>query len=182
VTAATVWSNYAASTHVDDILSWIDVYVDTNGYAPGSIQMSTTVFRHLQKSEQIIGLAFPNGTVNVARVKASVVREILLDEGIPPIELFDARAINAAGTTARITPEDKILFLPPAGVQLGSTLWGVTLEAQEAEYGIAAGAQAGLVVGAFKQKTTPIRVYTIGSAIGIPIVGNPDATFVADVI
>ncbi len=182
VAPATLWSNHATSTPVDDLQAWRDVYVATNGAAPGRIWTSTAVRNHLLRNAQIIGMVYSQGTVNTTMVTVTMMNQVLVDFGLPAIEVYDAQAINTAGASARIIPADKVLFLPPAGVPLGSTLWGTTLEAQEAEYGIAATDQPGVVVGAFKQKTTPIRVYTIGSAIGLPILGNPNATLVADVL
>lgn len=181
VAPTVLWSTHATATPIDDLIAWVQTYVDTNGYAPGRILTSTSVLRHLAQCDQIVKMLFPNGTVNVSRVPAARVNEVLADEGLPQIETFDAQAINTAGASTRIIPADKVIFLPPAGVPLGSTLWGTTLEAQEAEYGIAGTDQPGIVVGAFKQKTTPIHVVTIGAAIGLPILGNPDATLVADV-
>lgn len=180
VAPAILWSSHDTAVPLDDLQTWVDVYVATNGAAPGRFLTSTAVRNHLLRNAQIRGQVFPNATV-APYINVTMLNQVLSDFGLPAIEVYDAQAINTAGVSARIIPADKFLFLPPAGVELGATLWGTTLEAQEPEYGISAADQAGIVVGAFKQKTTPIRVFTIGAAIGLPILGNPDATLVADV-
>jgi hypothetical protein len=57
---------------------------------------------------------------------------------------------------------------------------GLTLEAQEPDYQLAAAEQPGVVVGNFRT-TDPIALWTHAAAIGLPIMANPDLTFVADV-
>lgn len=182
VAPSVLWSDHAASTPIDDLQGWRDVYVVTNGASPGRILTSTAVRNHLLRSAQVIGMIYPlAASGNVGQVTVTMLNQLLSDFDLPAIEVYDAQVKNPAGAVQRVIPADKVLFLPPAGIELGSTLWGLTLEAQEASYGIAAADQPGIVVGAFKQVTTPIHVITIGAAIGVPILGNPNATLVADV-
>lgn len=179
VAPANLWSESDA-TPLSDLQSWRDVYVETNGQAPGELLTSTRVVNYMLRNAEIRSMLLPVGST-VLQVKLSDMNALLIDFDLPPVTKYDARAIDVTGASRRIIADDKLLFLPPSGVQLGATLWGTTLEAQEPEYGIAAGDHPGLVVGAFKQKTTPIRVFTIGAAIGIPLLGDPDLSFVADV-
>lgn len=176
----TLWSNLSSSTPLSDLQSWRDTYVDTNGQEPGVILTSTRVMNYLCRNAEVRGMVLPVGST-VAQVRRSDVNAVLTDFGLPQITVYDARAIDVNGVSRRFIADDKLLFLPPVGQQLGATLWGTTLEAQEPEYGIAPGEHPGLVVGAFKQKETPIRVFTIGAAIGIPLLGDPDLSLVADV-
>lgn len=180
VAPGTLWSNLAASTPIDDLQAWRDVYVDTNGQEPGQIMTSTRVVNYLVRNAQVRSMVLPVGST-VAQIRQTDLDAVLSDFGLPPIRKFDARAIDQTGTSRRVIADDQLLFLPANGVELGATLWGTTLEAQEAQYGIAPADHPGVVVGAFKQSTTPIRVFTIGAAIGIPILGDPDLSFVADV-
>lgn len=180
VAPGTLWSNTASSTVLSDLQSWRDTYVDTNGQNPGVMQTSTRVVSLMLRSAEVRSHLLPVGST-VSQVKLSDLNALLVDFGLPQVEKYDARAIDVNGVSRRIIDDDKLLFLPPNGVELGATLWGTTLEAQEAEYGIAAADHPGVVVAAFKQKTTPIRVYTVGAAIGIPLLADPDLSFVADV-
>lgn len=180
VAPGTLWSDTATSTPLTNLQSWRDTYVDTNGQEPGIILTSTRVMNLLCRNAEVRGMILPVGST-VAQVRRSDVNAVLTDFGLPQITIYDARAVDVSGVSRRFIADDKLLYLPPQGSQLGATLWGTTLEAQEPEYGIAAGEHPGLVVGAFKQKETPIRVFTIGSAIGIPLLGDPNMSMVADV-
>jgi hypothetical protein len=180
VAPGTLWSNLASSTPIDDLQAWRDVYVDTNGQPPGVMQTSTRVVNYLVRNAQVRSMVLPVGST-VTQVRRSDLEAVLTDFGLPSLRVFDARAIDQAGVSRRVIEDDKVLFLPSDGVELGGTLWGTTLEAQEAQYGIAPADHPGVVVGAFKQSTTPIRVFTIGAAIGIPILADPDLSMVADV-
>ncbi|RTL65911.1 MAG: phage capsid protein [Pseudonocardiaceae bacterium] len=182
VAPSTLWSVHATATPLDDLQSWRDTYVATNGAAPGRILTSTAVRNHLLRCTQIIEMIYPlAASGSVGQVTVTMLNQLLSDFDLPAIEVYDAQVKTSTGTTQRVIAADKLIFLPPAGMPLGATLWGLTLEAQEPEYGIGAADQPGIVVGAFKQKTTPITVFTVGSAIGLPIMANPDATLVADV-
>jgi hypothetical protein len=180
VAPSTLWSNLAASTPIDDLQAWRDVYVDTNGQPPGVIMTSTRVVNYLVRNAQVRAHVLPVGST-ITQVRRSDLDAVLTDFGLPSIRIFDARAIDQSGVSRRVIADDKLLFLPADGTELGATLWGTTLEAQEPQYGIAPADHPGVVVGAFKQSTTPIRVFTIGAAIGIPIMADPDLSFVADV-
>lgn len=180
VAPSVLWSNLASSTPIDDMQAWRDVYVDTNGQPPGVTQVSQRIVNYLVRNAQVRSMVLPVGST-VTQVRRSDLDAVLTDFGLPPLRVFDARAIDQAGVSRRVINDDKLLFLPSDGTELGATLWGTTLEAQEPQYGIAPADHPGVVVGAFKQSTTPIRVFTIGSAIGIPILGDPDLSFVADV-
>lgn len=180
VAPGTLWSNLAAATPIDDLQAWRDVYVDTNGTAPDEMLLSTRIVNYLVRNAQVRTHVLPVGST-ITQVRRSDLEAVLTDFGLPRMRIFDARAIDQLGVSRRVISDDKVIFLPGQGADMGATLWGTTLEAQEPQYGIAAADHPGLVVGAFKQSTTPIRVFTIGAAIGIPILANPDLTMVADV-
>lgn len=180
VAPGTLWSNLAASTPIDDMQAWRDVYVDTNGQEPEEMLLSTRLVNYLVRNAQVRTHVLPVGST-VTQVRRSDLEAVLTDFGLPRMRIFDARAIDQTGVSRKVISDDKLIFLPGSGADMGATLWGTTLEAQEPQYGIAPADHPGLVVGAFKQSTTPIRVFTIGAAIGIPILANPDLTLVADV-
>jgi hypothetical protein len=180
VTAAVAWSDHATSTPISDLQAWSDTYAETNGQRPGAILMSLQARGHLLRNAEVQGQVFPLAAT-APQVTVTQLNTVLADFDLPPITVYDAKA-RRAGTVQRYIAADKVLLLPPRGNALGATLYGTTLEAQEPEYGFGGADLPGLVVGAFKQKTTPIRVFTIGSAIALPILGDPDLSFVADVL
>jgi hypothetical protein len=174
------WSTIATSTPIDDLQSWRDTYVDTTGETPGRMMTSTRVVNYLLRSAQVRSMVLPVGST-VTQIRRADLNAVLTDFDLPAIDTYDARAIDHLGVSRRFIPDDRVLFLPANGRDLGATMWGTTLEAQEPQYGIAPGDHPGMVVGAFKQSETPIRVFTIGAAIGLPILGDPDYTLIADV-
>lgn len=193
VTASIAWTDTENALVLDDMQSWRDVYVETTGAPPRVAMMSTKVRNLLLRNKQIRGQVFPNGTVNVAQVTVDALNGILSAYDLPPIVVNDARArrrdnsTNTATsglvTAQRFIPDDKFLYLSaPGDGAMGSTMWGQTAESQEPDYGIGAGELPGLVVGAFKQKETPVHVVTIGAGIAIPILAEPNLSFVADVL
>lgn len=186
VSAAVAWTDFANADVVDDLETWLQAYRDKNGQAPGAVLTSTKVRRTLLRNAQIHSQLYPNSPDR--RLTPADLNAYLEEFGIPPIVTYEASVINPLGVQQRIIPEDKWLFLPDSGTtdsdegQLGATLWGTTLEAQEPEYRIAQADHPGLVVAAFKETKTPVHVNTIGAAIGVPIVVNPDLVMVADVL
>lgn len=186
VSAAVAWSDYANADAVDELEAWTQLYSDKNGRAPGAVLTSRKVRRALLRNAQIQAQLYPNSPDR--RLTPADLNTYLEEFGVPPIVTYEAKAINPAGVEQRIIPEDKFIFLPESGTTesdegaLGETMWGVTLEAQEAGYGIAPADHPGLVVAAFKETKTPIHVFTIGAAIGLPIMINPNLVMVADVL
>jgi hypothetical protein len=183
VAPGTLWSTLTTSVPLDDLQTWRDVYVATNGAEPGAILTSTRIRNYMLRNTQLRSYAFPLASTPPGQITPVMLDQIMSDFGLPPIEVWDARAVDHTGTTRRFIADDILLMLPARSEAdaLGATLWGTTLEAQEPQYGLGPGDHPGLVVGAFKQSTTPIRVFTIGAAIGLPILANPDLTLKADV-
>jgi major capsid protein E len=179
VAPAVLWSNHAGSTPLDDMQAWRDVIVDDGGNAPGAQLMSTVVINDLLRSDQVRGQVFPLAT-NAPQVTMTQLGQVLQDFDLPPIVRYNAKG-RRGGHLQRYIPDDKVVMLPESGQSLGATVYGTTLESQMAEYGIGDGDLPGLVVAAFIQRETPVRVITIGSAIALPVLGAPDDTLVADV-
>lgn len=185
VTAAVPWSDHANADVIDELEAWVQAYTDLNGQAPAAVLTSRKVMRHLARNEQIRSQLFPNSPDR--RLLPGDLNAWLEEFGLPPVTTYEAQ-VRRDGVSTRIIPEDKFLFLPASGTspsdegQLGATLWGTTLEAQEAGYGIGSGDHPGLVVAAFKESKTPVRVFTIGAAIGVPIMATPNLAMVATVL
>jgi hypothetical protein len=179
VVPATVWTDHTDSTPLSDLQAWRDVLV-ADGQGAGAIVTSTAVVNHLLRNKEVQGLVYPLAATPPQVTRAQL-NQTLQDFGLPTITVWDAQA-RRNGTLQRIIPQDKVLMLPASGNALGATVYGTTLEAQLPEYGIGSGDLPGLVVAAFIQRETPVRVLTIGSAIALPVLASPDDTLVADVM
>lgn len=179
VAPTTAWTSTETATAYDDLQAWLEVYNDTNGGLPAYTLMSRKAYNLLRKNKQIRELAFAGSATAPGVLTREGLNAVLGQYDIPPIEIYDAK-VSVNGTATRVTPEDKILFLPEQGDAAGKTLWGVPVEANDPRYGLA-GDAAGIAVGGYKSED-PQTVWTRATAIALPILANPDLTFVADVI
>ena len=176
---------------LDELISWAEIYEATNGTRPGAILTSERVVRVWLRNGQILSAI--RGTDSTARVRRNDLDDLFSDEGLPPIYTYAGNATFADGTgtraTRRIGADHKMALLPAPGGsttteggQMGASLWGSTVESQLPDYGVQAGEEPGIVVASFIERKTPVRVDTIGAAIGLPIVVAPDLSLVSDVL
>ncbi|MEW1551358.1 major capsid protein [Streptomyces tsukubensis] len=179
VTAAIAWSSTETSLAYDYFMAWLDVYNDTNGDLPANTLMSRKAYNFLRRNKQIRELAYRGASTAPTVLTKDDLNNILGDFDIPPVVIYDAK-VSVGGSATRVTPEDKIAFLPAQGDALGKTLWGVPIEASDPRYGLQ-GDAAGVAVGAYKSED-PQTVWTRATAIVLPVVGAPDLSFVADVL
>ncbi|GAA1138405.1 major capsid protein [Nocardioides aquiterrae] len=185
VTAGTAWTDTATSTPITNLVSWVDTYVAANGEKPGVALVSTRIARLMQRNAEVIN-AVAGAAAERTRVTAEELNALLQSEGLPPIEVYDAQ-VNVGGSATRIIPDDRVVLAPapgdpndPESTDLGATLWGTTAEALEDEYAIESPDQPGIVAGTYKSPD-PVAVFTKASAIGLPVMANPNLTFAADV-
>lgn len=180
VTAATLWTDPAA-TPITDLMAWKKTYVASNGSQPGVMVTSDRVLALLMQNGQVRNLVYP-GANQPAIVTQDALMNVLRAFGLPSIELYDAQ-VSVNKTAQRVIPDDKVLLLPSAGgpTQLGETQWGTTAESLEPEYGLSGTADAPGVVGGAYSTKDPVAVWTKAAAIGLPLLINPDLSFVADV-
>ncbi|MFI2213038.1 major capsid protein [Streptomyces sp. NPDC020141] len=179
VSAAIPFSSTETSLAYDYFMAWLDVYNDTNGDLPEATLMSRKIYNFLRRNKQIRELAYRGASTSPTVLTRDDLNNILGDFDIPPVVIYDAK-VSVGGTATRVTPEDKLAFLPAQGDAIGKTLWGVPVEANDPRYGLQ-GDAAGVAVGAYKSED-PQTVWTRSTAIVLPVLAAPDLTFVADVL
>ncbi len=179
VTATNLWTDYANAKPVTDLLNWQETYTDVNGSEPGTILTSKRVMAWLMRNAEIRNLIYPQGS-SATLVRDSDVRTILTSFGLPNIEFYDAK-VRVAGVETRVIPNNVLIFLPGGSdaSQLGRVLWGTTAEAGQAAYGLA-GNEPGIVAGTL-ETFDPVALWTKAAAIALPVVVNPNLTFVAKI-
>jgi hypothetical protein len=179
VTAPSLWSDTANSKPITNLLAWQQSYVDINGSYPGTLLMAKQTMAMLMRNAEIKNLVYPVGSATTL-VKDNDVRGVLTSFGLPPISFYDAK-VRVAGVDTRIIPANVVLLLPDGQdlQQLGRVLWGTTAEATEPSYGLA-GNEPGIVAGTY---TTwdPVALWTKAAAIALPVIVNPNLTFVATI-
>lgn len=182
VTAATLWSNTGSATPIADLRAWSNTYRNTNGFRPGGMVMSETVLYNLLDNTGIRQLFAANGTTPSILDQASV-DALLRRYNLPPITLIYDAQVNVDGVATNILPNNKVWFIPPAGVPLGRTVWGLTTTGQAlADAGMqVTGGPQGIVSVLDQDARPPYRQAVYVDATSMPVLDNPRALFIATV-
>lgn len=174
ITAGTVWSNPAAPA-VTDILSALGYYDTLNGGPTDTAITSTAVLNALSTNLQFIASATGRSDSGLTRINRGAVLQVLADNGISNVIVYDKQYEDITGTTRRVIPQDRFILVPSTNTfsgaesgPIGRTLWGVPAEAFETEYGIAVDDQAGIFAAAFKS-SDPERIDVLDSSIFLPV-------------
>lgn len=180
LTGTAQWSDLTNSDPVDNLLTWISTYRTTNGVSPGGILTSLAVVNNLLRNgrirTQVGSLAGTPGRVTRAQLRA-----LLGDFEIPPIIVYDT-VLKVDDVDTRPIASDKVILLPPASEPLGSTQHGISAEALAlvGKQFITTQEAPGLVASMWTEPD-PVSTWTKVGTVALPILANPDLTFVADV-
>lgn len=174
------WDAPTTCDPVKDLLGWQQTYLDTNGIEPALALVSRKCVNNLLLADKIRTLASSlSGSPSI--VSQSTLSSVLSAYGLPPLFVYDTK-VRVAGSSTRVIPDNRVIFLPPAGEPLGRTFQGTTAEALEL-----AGAQqlsqsdlSGMVA-VVQKEFDPVSTWTKAAAVALPVLVNPDLTFVATV-
>lgn len=180
VTAGTLWTTGAVD-RLEDLLAWDELYSETNnGTKAGALLMSTRSYGALKMGDQFVN------AVTGRPMSREQINAVLVDEGLPPIYIYDRRIKSYEGVISRVTSDENVLFLPSPGAEgeseLGATYWGTTLTATELGWGIEDDERAGIVAGVVKSDNVPVIAEVVADAIGMPVLGNAALTLRAKVL
>ena len=182
VSAATTWATTTGNDIIEEMLSWLETYVDTtDGLQPEAMLTSTRVRNLIVRNDAVRNLA---ATVSGAPaiVSQAVLDQVLSAYGLPPVRVNDAQ-VRVNGTATRVIPDDKLIFMPPSSEPLGDTFWGVTAESLElVGQGFLTSEEAPGITAVVEKTFDPVRTWTKASAIVLPTIANPELLFQADVI
>lgn len=170
--AATAWTAGGA-TVLTNLIAWHDAYVASAGGPAGVIRMSTRAMRLATRNAEVVN-AVVGSNVGRSQVTLSELNALLSANDLPPIETYDRSLRNVDGTVVRVAPDNRIAFLPPAGVQLGQTQYGPTEEAAELIDArvLAPGQGPGIAVVTLVEDN-PVQKAVKSAAIALPVIG-PD--------
>lgn len=178
---AAQWSNPTTAHPVTDLTGWVETYRDTNGIDPALILTSTKVINYLLRVDEIRNMgATLAGTPTMAT--RDQVRAVFTAFDLPPMVAYDVK-VRVNGAQVRVITDDKVIMIPPSNEPLGKTFLGTTAEALEL-----AGAsqisqdEAPGMVSVVEKTFDPVSTWTKAVAIALPVMINPNLTFVADVI
>lgn len=186
VLASTVWTDLDDSVPLQDLKTWVDLYVEDTGEKPGFMLTSNTVISNLLLNDSIRDLFYrgASGTGGPNLLTQVQLNQVLNAYGYPTIVEYNTK-INVNGSNTRVINEDRVIFLPSNPSDLGYTAWGVTAESLE----LAAGENPSLefsqlpgLVGVVLKEGDPLRVWTKVGAVGMPIITDPTRIIIADVL
>lgn len=159
--------------------SWNATYRATQGTDVAVWLLSRKALQALTTNAWL--LAYANVNPGVDRISPDTVRSILSEWGIF-VRVYE----EVIGTT-RLIPEEIMLGLPASGSdqlgegQLGKTMIGVTAEGLQPAYGLGGDSAVGLFSAAFGYNN-PERTEVSGTAVGLPVLTNANATFKVEVL
>ncbi|MFD8941284.1 major capsid protein [Streptomyces californicus] len=173
------WTDTETSTPFDDLEAWRDLMVDNTGKAPKWALMPSRIARVMRSNSQLCRMSTTD--YNAPSVLSlDELNALLVKHELPQVTTYDARVVFQ-GTAQRITPADKIALLPEVGDELGLTLWGVPVEANDERYGLSRDERGGIYTGSYKSED-PQTVWTRSTAIVMPFAANTNLSLTAKVI
>jgi hypothetical protein len=182
--AGALWSNVASATPITDILAWADAYVALNGFAPGSMILTRAQLHLLQRNAEVRQYyASLVGSVDV--VTSERLSTLLTSLGLPDVQMVYDTQVDVDGTTTRVIPTNKVVFLPPNVQDVGFTAWGVSATALElvrsSEVDMSF-EQAPGIVAVVEKEGPPYREFTYVDAVGMPIIQQPRYLMIGTVL
>lgn len=191
-TAAELWTDPNADP-IEYLGTLADAFELENSFRPTTFLTSravkTAFYRHPKVTAMAIG---QHG--NPARMAAPGEVDALLSlYDLPGFTVkggkVNERKNDGSNVIRPLLPEDSIIMLGDPGSaaeagssSLGSTFWGVTVEATRSNWGIEQSEWAGIVTAVFDNDTVPAFMSVEGSAIATPVLLNPNYSLKAKVI
>lgn len=177
VTAATLWSDTAASVPVTNLQAWEAVYMTNNGgKKPAAWLVSSAVMANLSLNAQIRTLSPVTGVVPGV-ITADTVGQVLRAFGIAPLVVFDGQAPNpTTGVMEAELNARHVIGVPADG--LGEVFIGTHAMATGlVGRGILRRDQAPGIVTWVEEETRPAGIITTSEAIALPVLRDPKALF-----
>lgn len=183
VTASPLWTSLATSHPLSDLTTWTQAYIDLNGFPPGGMWINRTILNNLLNNTDLRTATGSLLGANILLTRPSL--DSLLDSHmLPPILGVYDSSIDIDGSSTRVLPVTKVIFVPPDGQEFGYTAWGVTatsLELVGSSESDMTFENAPGIVGVLEKQGPPYRQYTFVDAVGMPVLENSNLLMVATV-
>lgn len=179
MTVSNPWSNATLGTPLDDETTVIEYALDNQGIGPSDLvaMMNRTVINDLLVSDQYRNAA---ATLRVQeRLSLDQLNEVRASHEMPQIVEYNARTADSSGAVAKQIPDATVVYVP-RNLAIGETQYGVPAMATEGEVALERDDRPGPVAYMMRD-FDPLTVWTVVDAIGVPLLKDPDATFVLDV-
>jgi hypothetical protein len=184
IAPAIPWSTHATAVPVANLLAWEAIFRGNNGgLNPEMWLLSSTAMGHLALNAQIMSLAGGTSGVTPGVITAETVSQVLRAAGVQaPLAVSDVeRPLMDASANARVIGEEFVLGMRPT--VLGSTLYGISANAATlAGNGTMELSDAPGLIAFQTQEVRPPQILTSCEGIALPVLRDPNALFVADVL
>lgn len=183
-TVATLWSEVNADP-LKDLVAEVEAYEDLHDVAPSIAIMDISVFRNLQKNENILSYFANLSTPNLYPSKEQILSFVEAQTGLRFVitnkSYLEARDFD--GTPVKFYPEDRFTLL--AGSNLGETVYGTTPEEADLLSGNSKASSVavtskGVAITTWNE-VDPVNVNTKVSEVVIPTCPNIDLIHIVKV-
>ena len=191
-TAADLWSDPDADP-IEYLQDLADLYETENGFRPAEMLAPSAVRNAFYRHPKVNAAAWGSqNSPDITRLApASNVTSLLGEYDLPTFTTqqgkVKVRNNDGTNTVKTLIPGDSLIMLPGSGdpavagsSTLGSTFWGVTIEATKSSWGISE--WAGIVAAVFDNDDVPARLWVNAVAIAMPVLVNPNYSLKAKVI
>lgn len=192
-TAPLLWTD-ETSDPIAQLVTWVEMYEDENGFVPTEILMTRKIKRALYTHPKVV----LNATASELKVRATNAEvDTLLDQfDLPPIRTIENVKYKKDNfetgqpETHNLLPQDSIIFTAgsgdaadPLSSPYGRTFWGPTVSAELPEFGLRnGGLDVPGVVAAIYDNGWPFNREVIIDALAMPVVFRPNYTMTAKVV
>lgn len=177
-TLGTFWDAGTAADPVEDLERMVSDFAEENGGQPARMITSQKVISNLMRST---GLRDYLGDNSPRLLSREAIQAIFASYGLPAPQIVDDHVTykdaTGAKRTQRLFPEDRIVL---TNTDVGVTVWGLTAESGEPEYGLG-GDLPGMVVGAWKTRD-PLTYWIHANATVLPVLRDANATMSVKVL
>ncbi|AKJ72361.1 major head protein [Gordonia phage GTE8] len=168
---------------------WNEAYFDENGFEIGKLLAPKEVINAFYRHPLVTALAFGRRVTDVpdgAVAPPSAIDALFGERDLPGFTKIGGRIkvrdINNQTIIKDLVPRDGIIALDGEGdaavagsSELGSTMWGKTIEADKPEWGLSAeGDGPGIVAAVHDNDDVPARMWVSAHAIAMPVLVNPN--------
>lgn len=178
-TAATSWSDHAASDPIEDIRVGKEKIQDDTGAVVTRAMCDGATWRNIRNSEKVKQAIFVLSK-GAGVVSDKMLRQYIMDELEIEVVVNDKRYKDEAGNVTRYMPADTFVMFPDG--ELGKTWFGTT----PAESDLMASSAANVsivdtgVAVTTAEKVDPVQVETIVSMICLPSFEAADQVYIID--
>lgn len=183
-TASPLWTagNVATATPIADMRDWMQDYADNNlDDQPVVGLCSRATINKAMATDEVKDFFTQQGTAP-SLITQSQFTQLLSVYGIPPLVEYRTQ-VKVAGSTTRVLPEDKIVWLPAADVDgFGETMFGVGAEALDLVEmgGMSIETAPGLTGRTWKTIDPPQNWTRVGGLV-LPVLKDPKRIMVSTI-